>query len=79
MFAEVGEEVREKMKALRPYLPSGYTKKAAEKFGVSQPLVSNVLCGRIMRWDIIAYIVEMAENNKRVMEKLDELANPDQT
>ena len=63
------------LKALRPILPKGYTKLIAEKTGCSEMTVSNALQGKTRRYDIINCAIELAMENKAILEKLNEVVN----
>ena len=63
------------LKALRPMLPIGYIKIISEKTGCSEMTVSNALLGRTRRYDIINCAIELAMENKAILEKLDKVVN----
>ncbi len=62
------------LRALRPYLPIGYQRRLAEEFNVSYLTVNNVLMGRSRRFDIIKRMMDLAEENKKVVRQLKEMA-----
>ena len=63
------------LKALRPLLPQGYIKTIAAKTGYCEATVSNALQGRSRRYDIINCAIELALENKAILEKLDKVVN----
>ena len=65
----------ENLKALRPLLPKGYTKIIANELGVTEITVSNALLGRTRRFDIIERAIELAEANKAIAIRLNEVVN----
>lgn len=60
----------ENLKALRPLLPKGYTTIIAKEMGVTNITVSNALLGRTRRFDIIERAIELAETNKNIAIRL---------
>lgn len=60
----------ENLKALRPLLPKGYTTIIAKEMGVTNITVSNALLGRTRRFDIIERAIELAESNKNIAIRL---------
>lgn len=68
-------QVIENLKKLRAMLPAGYMDSIAKKFNVTPATVSNALQGRTRRFDIIEYAVELAEKNKRITDRLEEVVN----
>lgn len=60
----------ENLKALRPLLPKGYTTIIAKEMGVTNITVSNALLGRTRRFDIIERAIELAEANKNIAIRL---------
>lgn len=68
-----GRSLANDLQALRPYLPIGYQKKLAEEFNVSYLTVNNVLLGKSRRFDIIERMIELAEENKKVIQRLKEM------
>ena len=63
------------LKALRPMLPKGYIKIISEKTGCSEMTVSNALQGKTRRYDIINFAIELAMENKAILEKLERVVN----
>lgn len=63
------------LKALRPLLPQGYIKTIAAKTGDCEATVSNALQGRSRRYDIINCAIELALENKAILEKLNKVVN----
>lgn len=65
----------ENLKALRPLLPKGYTTIIAKEMGVTNITVSNALLGRTRRFDIIERAIELAEANKNIAIRLNNVVN----
>lgn len=65
----------ENLKALRPLLPKGYTTIIANEMGVTNITVSNALQGRTRRFDIIERAIELAEANKNIAIRLNNVVN----
>lgn len=65
----------ENLKALRPLLPKGYTTIIAKEMGVTNITVSNALLGRTRRFDIIERAIELAEANKNIAIRLQNIVN----
>lgn len=65
----------ENLKALRPLLPKGYTTIIAKEMGVTNITVSNALLGRTRRFDIIERAIELAEANKNIALRLQNVVN----
>ena len=65
----------ENLKALRPLLPKGYTTIIAKEMGVTNITVSNALLGRTRRFDIIGRAIELAEANKNIALRLNNVVN----
>lgn len=65
----------ENLKALRPLLPKGYTTIIAKEMGVTNITVSNALQGRTRRFDIIERAIELAEANKNIAIRLNNVVN----
>ena len=65
----------ENLKALRPLLPKGYTTIIAKEMGVTNITVSNALLGRTRRFDIIERAIELAEANKNIALRLNNVVN----
>lgn len=65
----------ENLKALRPLLPKGYTTIIAKEMGVTNITVSNALLGRTRRFDIIERAIELAEANKNIAIRLQNVVN----
>lgn len=63
------------LKALRPMLPKGYIRLIAEKTGDCEATVSNALQGKTRRYDIINCAIELAMENKAILEKLERVVN----
>jgi hypothetical protein len=60
------------LKKLKQYLPKGYTLTLAKEFGVTNVTVSNSLCGKNKRFDIIQRAVEMAKETIKTKAELTE-------
>ena len=69
------EKITEDLQKLRFLLPLDYIDRITQKFGVSRSTASNALLGRSRRFDIIEYAIELAEENKRIAQRLDEVVN----
>lgn len=65
----------ENLKALRPLLPNGYIKIIAKEMGTTGVTVSNALQGKTRRYDIIEKAIELAEANKHIAMRLNEVVN----
>ena len=63
------------LKALRPMLPKGYIKIIADKTGDCEGTISNALQGKTRRYDIIICAIELAMENKAILEKLERVVN----
>ena len=63
----------ENFKALRPLLPKGYTKIIAKDCGTTEVTVSNALQGKTRRFDIIERAIELAEENRKIALRLQEV------
>lgn len=61
------------LKALRPLLPKGYTEIIAKDCGTTAVTVSNALQGKTRRFDIIEHAIELAEKNKKIAQRLQEV------
>ena len=69
------EKITEDLRKLRFLLPLDYMDRITQKFGVSRTTVTNALLGRTRRFDIIQYAIELAEENKRIAQRLNEVVN----
>ena len=67
--------LKENLKALRNLLPTGYIKILAEEFGVTAMTVSNALQFKTRRFDIIEGAIRLAEKNREIAIKLDEVVH----
>ncbi len=63
----------ENLKALRPLLPKGYTKIIAKDCETTEVTVSNALQGKTRRFDIIKRAIELAEENRKIALRLQEV------
>ena len=63
------------LNSLRAFLPKGYIKIIAEQTGHSEATISNALQGKTRRYDIIDKAIDMALENKRIAERLNEVVN----
>lgn len=69
------EKYKENLRKLRSELPRGYTKILAREFGISQMSITNALWGRTQRLDIVERAIEIAEENRKITNKLNEVVN----
>jgi hypothetical protein len=60
------------LKKLKKYLPTGYTLKLAEEFGVTPMTVTYALSGKRRRFDIIKRAVELAKESIAIQKELKE-------
>lgn len=61
------------LRALRPLLPKGYTKLIAKDCDTTEVTVSNALQGKTKRFDIIERAIELAEENRKIMLRLQDV------
>ena len=56
---------------LRKNLPRGFSRHVIEKFGISKTMLTFMLKGqRTMKPDILAFLIELAEENKKKIDGL---------
>jgi hypothetical protein len=65
----------EELEKLKKYLPTGYTTTLVREFGVTEATISNALCGKYRRFDIIKRAIEMAKESMAIQKELEETVN----